>query len=248
MAETLNTSHRISADCILMDVEGTTSSISFVHDVMFPFARNHIAQFLKDSWGDPKLDACLEQLAADAGLESFPCDGSPEETQRSVVGAVYDLMDRDAKVTGLKCLQGMIWKAGFESGELVSHVYPEVAGCLRDWHAGGLDLRIYSSGSIQAQKLFFAHTTAGDLLPLISGHYDTTSGGKKEAGSYSTIAAHVGAMPQRIIFVSDVAAELDAALEAGMQTVLSVRPGNAETDVTSHRAINGFDELNVSKS
>jgi enolase-phosphatase E1 len=234
-----------------MDVEGTTSSISFVHDVMFPFARNNVATFLESNWKSTDLEECLDQLAVDAGKTDRRSwlDGTSDEGQQNrVVEAVHGLMDGDAKVTGLKQLQGMIWKSGFESGELVSHVYPEVANCLRAWREAGLDLRIYSSGSIQAQKLFFAHTVAGNLLPLLTAHYDTTSGGKKEAASYRTIAWEIDIEPKQVVFLSDIPAELDAAAESGMQTILSVRPGNTPVADSPHRKIHSFESLAIHRT
>lgn len=234
-----------------MDVEGTTSSISFVHDVMFPYARDNAAEYLRQLWGEPDLTGCLELLAVDVGHRGARdwLDGlSASDAQENVVAAVHELMARDAKVTGLKKLQGMIWKSGFESGQLVSHVFDDVALSLRRWHADGLDLRIYSSGSIQAQKLFFGHTTAGNLLPLFSSHYDTTSGGKKEEASYRTIAKDIGLAPNRIVFLSDVVAELNAAAGAGMQIVLSNRPGNAATEANEHLQTTSFQNLAIQKS
>jgi enolase-phosphatase E1 len=218
---------------------------------MFPYARDNAAEYLRKHWDEEQLNACLELLAVDAGQSGagdWLRDLSPDEAQRRVVAAVHDLMSRDAKVTGLKKLQGMIWKSGFESGQLVSHVFDDVPPTLKKWHADGLDLRIYSSGSIQAQKLFFAHTTHGNLLPLLTNHYDTTSGGKKEATSYKNISNDIGVPPNRIVFLSDVVAELDAASSAGMQTVLSLRPGNADSGESNHMRIFSFEHLAIQKS
>ena len=234
-----------------MDVEGTTSSISFVHDVMFPYARDNTAEYLQQHWGEPELIGCLELLAQDVGHRSageWQHGRSTPDAQNSVVRSVHELMARDAKVTGLKKLQGMIWKSGFESGHLVSHVFDDVPPSLGQWHTDGLDLRIYSSGSIQAQKLFFGHTTAGNLLPLLSSHYDTTSGGKKEEASYRTIAKDIGLAPNRIVFQSDVVAELDAASAAGIQTVLSIRPGNVAVESSAHLQIESFQDLAIQRS
>jgi enolase-phosphatase E1 len=153
-------------------------------------------------------------------------------------------MDGDVKATGLKHLQGLIWESGFNSGELQAHVYDDVPPALRAWKQQGLDIRIYSSGSIQAQKLFFGHTVAGNLLPLVSGHYDTTTGPKKEAASYQQIARDMGMPPQEILFISDVVAELDAARTAGMQTALALRPGNAAISAGhDHSQIRSFAEV-----
>jgi enolase-phosphatase E1 len=227
---------------ILLDVEGTTSSISFVYDVLFEHARRNVASFLAARRDDPHVrDAGLalarslglpdDMLATDAGLT------------RLALGAI-DLMNRDVKDTALKTLQGMIWRGGYESGEIVAHVFDDVPPAVAGWADSGLDVRIYSSGSIEAQRLFFAHTAAGDLTPHLRGHYDTTTGPKREAASYAAIAADMGLEPRRILFVSDVGAELDAARTAGMATALAVRPGNREPGgVFDHEAVASFAEI-----
>lgn len=215
---------------VLLDIEGTTSSLSYVHDVMFPYVREHLADFLQTRWKTAALQATLELLAADAQQSNTAAwlgSGPAEQQQRKVVERVFAWMDQDLKATGLKQLQGQIWQAGFESGRLVAHVWPDVPAALQSWWAKGVDLRIYSSGSIAAQKLFFGHTDAGSLLELFSGHYDTTIGGKKAATSYQSIVADWGRQPNEILFISDVVEELQAASAAGLQVLLSIRPGNA---------------------
>jgi enolase-phosphatase E1 len=221
-----------SIRAVLLDIEGTTSSLSFVHDVMFPYVREHLVEYLETNWGTKELTATLELLAADAKqIDATVWLGSSHEEQQqqqqAVARQVLAWMDQDLKATGLKQLQGQIWRAGFESGNLVAQVWPDVPAALRCWRDLGVDLRIYSSGSIAAQKLFFGHTESGDLLGLFSGHYDTTTGGKKSAASYAAIAADWGRSCHEILFVSDVVEELQAAAEAGFQVLLSVRPGNA---------------------
>ncbi len=211
---------------ILLDVEGTTSSISFVYDVLFTFAKEHVADFLARERATAVVRDAALQLAAEAGMGDAALD-DPAGLQR-VVQAALDLMNRDVKSTPLKAIQGMIWRSGFESGRLVAHVFDDVPPALTQWADSGIDVRIYSSGSIEAQKLFFGHTAAGDLTPHLRGHYDTTTGPKREASSYSRIAADMGMEPRQILFVSDVGAELDAARQAGMATALAVRPGNRE--------------------
>lgn len=168
---------------ILLDIEGTTSSISFVYDVMFPYVRENVANFLDSDWDDPAVQDCLPLLAGDLKKESpeswlgeFPID----QQKQAIVQAVTGLMDADVKATGLKQIQGLIWKNGFHRGQLVAHLFDDVADAVRQWTRSGVDVRIYSSGSIQAQKLFFGHTVAGDLLNLLNGHYDTTTGPKKQ--------------------------------------------------------------------
>jgi enolase-phosphatase E1 len=239
---------------ILLDIEGTTSSVSFVYDVMFPFVRERMTTAdLVNYWSQPEFKAPLEQLARDAGHASLATWmavhglSQADALHASVIvrDEVLRLMEADAKTTGLKALQGLVWKSGFESGELLAHVYEDVPPALAAWNASGKDVRIYSSGSVQAQKLFFGHTTAGNLLGHFRDHYDTTTGPKKEAKSYSKIATGFGLAPPEILFLSDIAAELDAARAAGMQTALCMRPGNATQPVSNppHPQIASFAEI-----
>jgi enolase-phosphatase E1 len=227
---------------ILLDVEGTTSSISFVYDVLFAFAREHIGDFLARQRDDATVRELAGRLAADAGAAA-PTTLDPAESTRIALAAI-DLMNRDVKSTPLKALQGMIWRSGFDSGELVSHVFDDVPPALEQWTNAGLDVRIYSSGSIEAQKLFFGHTSFGDLSPHLRGHYDTTTGPKREPMSYARIAADMALEPRQILFVSDVGEELDAARAAGMATALAIRPGNREPGgVFDHEPISSFAEI-----
>jgi enolase-phosphatase E1 len=232
---------------ILLDIEGTTSSISFVYDEMFPFVRRLLAGFLDNNWSEAELQDCLPLLVTDLGYPSLNAwlGGKDDHEQRKLVrDGVIGLMDADIKATGLKQLQGLIWKDGFESGKLVAHVYDDVAPAIKAWHEQGIDVRVYSSGSIAAQKLFFGHCVAGNLLPLFSGHYDTTTGSKLEASSYEKIAAEFDVPAENILFVSDVAEELMAARDAGMQVVLSIRPGNRPVDVAQpFESITCFEQL-----
>ena len=227
---------------ILLDVEGTTSSISFVYDVLFAHAKKHVGESLAANRADPRVRAAAAWIAATAGLPPGDVD-SPAAITRIALAAI-DLMNRDVKDTALKALQGMIWRSGFESGAVVAHVFDDVPPALAQWADSGLDVRIYSSGSIEAQQLFFAHTAAGDLTPLLRGHYDTTTGPKREAASYAAIATHMGLEPRQILFVSDVGAELDAARQAGMATALAVRPGNRDAGgLLAHEPITSFAEI-----
>ena len=208
---------------ILLDIEGTTSSVRFVYDEMFPYVRRELAEFLGRHAARPEVHAAAQQIALDGGKPSLReltgCDDlSAESAQQRLVAEVLRQMDADLKATGLKDLQGQVWEAGFQSGELLAHVYDDVPPCLKKWKAAGKELRIYSSGSVPAQKLFFGHTVAGNLLPLLSGHYDTTIGSKREAPSYARIATDIGSSPGEILFLSDIIAELDAAKSAGLPT------------------------------
>jgi enolase-phosphatase E1 len=227
---------------MLLDVEGTTSSISFVYDVLFEHAKRHVGDFLAAHRGDPAVRAAAAGLARSAGLpgETLDAEGGVER----IAMVALDLMNRDVKDTSLKTLQGMIWRGGYESGEIVAHVFDDVPPALAQWADSGLDVRIYSSGSIEAQRLFFAHTGAGDLTRHLRGHYDTTTGPKREAASYAAIAADMGLEPRQILFVSDVGSELDAARAAGMQTALAVRPGNREPGgLYDHEVVASFAEI-----
>jgi enolase-phosphatase E1 len=227
---------------ILLDVEGTTSSISFVYDVLFEHAKRQIGPFLETHAADPAVLDLAAAVTAAAGAPLEPAAIAADPTRAAL--AAIELMNRDSKDTALKALQGMIWLAGFESGEIVAHVFDDVLPALARWADSGLDVRIYSSGSIQAQRLFFSHTAAGDLTPRLRGHYDTTTGPKRERASYERIALDMGLEPRRILFVSDVGEELDAARAAGMATALAVRPGNRDPGgVGDHEPITSFKEI-----
>ncbi len=229
---------------ILLDVEGTTSSIAFVYDVLFAFARRHVADYLDRHGDDPDVRAAALGIAAEAGLTDVSADAPAGRAQ--IAAAAIDLMNRDVKSTPLKALQGRIWRQGFESGEVVAHVFDDVPPALVQWADSGLDVRIYSSGSIEAQKLFFGHTAAGDLTRHLRGHYDTTTGPKRDAASYASIAADMGLEPREILFLSDVGAELDAARQAGMATALVIRPGNHPAgSVLDHEPLESFAEIVV---
>ena len=238
---------------ILLDIEGTTSSIDFVYDVMFPYARKNFAGYLKKHFRSEAVQSALPFLAKDIGFDSVKamfanCENADDDSRADVVHrALIGLMDDDVKSTGLKKLQGLVWEAGFRSGEMVAHLYEDVAPAIADWRAAGLDVRIYSSGSIYAQKLFFGHSVAGDLLPHFSGHYDTTIGHKRESASYQAIAADWMDATD-IVFVSDVAEELDAAAAAGMIPILSIRPGNKPVEnVENYTTVRSFEELKTGR-
>lgn len=227
---------------ILLDVEGTTSSIAFVYDVLFEYAKKQVGAFLDAHRNDPTVMELAVGITAAAGA---PLDAGAiaADPTRAALAAI-DLMNKDMKVTPLKTLQGMIWRSGFETGRLVAHVFDDVPPALTAWADSGLDVRIYSSGSIEAQQLFFRHTAFGDLTEHLRGHYDTTTGPKREAASYAAIAADMGLEPRQILFVSDVGPELDAARTAGMQTALAVRPGNREPGgVFDHPSVHSFAEI-----
>jgi enolase-phosphatase E1 len=224
---------------ILTDIEGTTSSISFVKDVLFPYSRAALPGFVATHARDPEVRRWLDQVAAENG---GLCD------DRMIVEVLQGWIDEDRKHTALKALQGMIWQAGYADGEYAAHVYPDAPARLREWHAAGHPIYVYSSGSVPAQKLFFAHSAAGDLRPLFAGHFDTEIGGKRDAASYRRIADAVGAAPESILFLSDVVEELDAAREAGLDTVLVDRiedyPVPRRSDAAhGHRRVESFADI-----
>lgn len=224
---------------ILLDIEGTTTPIEFVHQVLFPYARARIHEHL-DSHD-------IEVLHAEY-LAEAPQPGLPSWNSADVGSAeayVHWLMDRDRKSTGLKSLQGRIWEAGYRGGELKGkgEVYPDVRPALARWRKAGKEIAIFSSGSIQAQRNLFANTTDGDLSPFLSGYFDTTTGPKREADSYRKIAAALRRVPREVLFISDVTAELDAARHAGMRTTLCVRGPDSAVSANDHPRIRSFDEV-----
>jgi enolase-phosphatase E1 len=231
---------------ILLDIEGTVSPLAFVHDEMFPYARKNAAAFLASHFDDDATQGAINQMARDAGQGSFAAWCPVGVDQREfVVTEVEKLMDADVKATGLKLLQGLIWKQGFHSGELRSTLFADVPQALAAWRAAGIDVRIYSSGSVHAQKLFFAHTEAGDLTPDFNGYYDTTIGSKRETASYAAIAAEAGVGTGDVLFVSDIVEELDAARTAGIKTALAIRPGNKPSPSTEHPSITTLYDIHL---
>ena len=231
-----------SVRTILLDIEGTTTPIAFVHDTLFPYARARVRSFLERHAGDPDVRADLALLSDEYAAESRHEPGLPPWEP---VAYVHWLMDRDRKSTGLKSLQGKIWEEGYRAGELRGRgaVYPDVAPALARWRQQGKDIAIFSSGSIQAQRNLFANTTAGDLSPFLSAYFDTTTGPKREPRSYARIATALERRPAEVLFLSDVGAELDAARQAGMRTGLCVRAPAATPPSSAHAVIRTFDEV-----
>jgi enolase-phosphatase E1 len=222
-------------DAILTDIEGTTSSISFVKDVLFPYARRRLPAFVETRADEPAVQHWLHEAAKEAGLVAA--------TQQELIELLIGWIDADRKSTALKALQGMIWEAGYAEGEYRAHVYPEVPARLRAWHATGKRLYVYSSGSVAAQKLLFGHTDAGDLTPLFAGYFDTETGPKRDAGSYRRIAEAIGVPAGAILFLSDVTEELDAAHAAGMRTTLLARAPMRCPQAAAHRCVADFDAV-----
>lgn len=219
---------------ILTDIEGTTSSIDFVKDVLFPYARKHLPAYVETHTDEAEVQHWLHEAAKEAGIM--------EATRGEIIDLLIRWIDEDRKSTALKAMQGLIWREGYESGAYVSHMYPEVAARLRAWHDQGLQLYVYSSGSVPAQKLLFGFSESGDLTPLFSGYFDTQTGHKRETESYRRIAGAIGLAPEQILFLSDIREELDAAREAGMRTTQLIRPPQALTD-NGHPAAADFDAI-----
>ena len=196
---------------ILTDIEGTTGSIAFVRDVLFPYARRELPRFVRERGHDPEVRRWLDEVATAHGAM---CDDA------MIVETLQGWIDEDRKHTALKALQGLMWSEGYRRADFTAHIYDDAVLALRRWHAAGHPLAVYSSGSVPAQKLFFGHSAAGDLLPLFDAFFDTAVGGKRDAASYARIAVELGREAADIVFLSDVVEELDAARAAGLRTVL----------------------------
>jgi enolase-phosphatase E1 len=228
---------------LLLDIEGTTTPLDFVTRVLFPYARGRMASYLARHLGEPETRVDIRGLHDEHGLDKAHGRTPPAWADTPEAAALYAcwLMDEDRKVTALKALQGRIWEEGFRSGELHGVVYDDVPRAIARWRRDGRRVAIFSSGSVLAQKLLFGHSNAGDLTPFLSGHFDTTTGPKRDAASYRKIAAELVQDPAAALFVSDVAEELDAARAAGWGTALCVR--EAPLPDTVHQAFRSFDEL-----
>lgn len=203
-------------DYILMDVEGTTTKISFVSDLLFPYASERLEIFWKDLSDDERRSYGLE-------IES-ECSSNGEEFQDPVLHLKNWIL-KDKKIPVLKTIQGHIWEIGYQSGELKGHIYPEVIEVWSKWREQGKQLGIYSSGSVKAQKFLFKYSEFGDVTNYLSEHFDTQVGPKKDFESYQRIAKSLERKPQAILFLSDSAEELRAAQRAGFQVALIVREG-----------------------
>lgn len=221
---------------ILTDIEGTTSAVSFVFDVLFPYAAEHLPQFVRDHAGQPEVAQQLEAVRAQSG--------EAEADVERVIEILLGWIAEDRKATPLKALQGMVWAQGYRAGQLKGHVYPDAVEALKRWKDEGYVLYVYSSGSIQAQQLIFGCSQAGDLSPLFSGYFDTTSGPKREAQSYRSITEAIGVPAQDILFLSDIVEELDAAQLAGMQTVGLAREGGV---LAGHDTVASFAVIDLTR-
>jgi enolase-phosphatase E1 len=224
---------------VLTDIEGTTSSISFVKDVLFPYARRQLPRFVRQHGNDPDVRRWLDAVATEHG---GIC------SDEVIIETLQGWIDQDRKHTALKALQGLMWRAGYEHGDYRGHVYPDAATALRRWHDAGHPLAVFSSGSAGAQKLLFGHSEAGDLTPMFGAFFDTEVGNKRSADAYRLIADTLGRRPEDVLFLSDVVEELDAAREAGMRTLLLDRredypqPRMGES-THGHRRVESFADI-----
>jgi enolase-phosphatase E1 len=235
---------------VVLDIEGTTTPISFVYDVLFPYARTHLREFLETHGPTGLLAEVDRQLREEHAADVARGDAPPPLPADVSSGNAVDLepyvlwlMDRDRKSAGLKLLQGLIWQRGFTDGTLRGELFPDVAPALDRWRSRSIDVAIYSSGSVLAQRLIFGHTPAGDLTPQISQFFDATIGPKRSSDSYRYIASELHLAPNELLFLSDVHAELAAARAAGFKTLLCARPGNPEQPREDEASIETFDEI-----
>ena len=221
---------------IVTDIEGTTSSISFVHDVLFPYARQHMAKFICSSVQDGKASPYINDVRMEVG--------DLDMTLKEVADQLIEWIDQDKKITPLKAIQGLIWEEGYNNGDFKGHVYEDAVSNLKKWHKQGIPLYVYSSGSVRAQKLLFGFTEYGDLNPLFSGNFDTTIGAKMNADSYKAITKQLGLPADEILFLSDIEKELDAASEAGMKTCWLKRDGNIQPNAR-YLQVGNFDQIDL---
>lgn len=220
---------------ILTDIEGTTTSLSFVKDVLFPYSRARMAEFVRAHANEPPVREQLDEVRRLAGTAL---------TDQQAIDQLVRWIDEDKKITPLKALQGMIWSDGYRNGDYTGHVYEDAARMLREWKARGQRLYVFSSGSVRAQQLIFGYSDAGNLTPLFSGYFDTTIGSKREAAAYQAIAREIGLPASEILFLSDIKEELDAARAAGMQVIQLVRDGALDANA-AHRQVRTFDEIAI---
>lgn len=230
---------------VLLDVEGTTTPVEFVHQLLFPYARARVQEFLERHGAEPDVRADIAMLRAEHDAEPPGPQTPPpwRDDSQSLAAYVHWLMDRDRKSTGLKSLQGKIWEAGYRTGDLRGQVYADVAPALARWQGQARDIAIFSSGSVQAQQCLFAKSTAGDLSPFLRAYFDTTTGPKTAAQSYERIAAALERAPTQVLFLSDVVAELDAARQAGLHTRLCLRPPAPVPPRSAHPVIRTLDQV-----
>lgn len=230
---------------ILLDIEGTVTPISFVHDILFPYARSRVSDYLLQHFNSPDVSEDVRQLSEEHAIDLQAGRQPPpaifeESSINSIVTYITWLMDLDRKSHGLKSLQGKIWEQGYREGSLKAPIYRDVVAAMECWHRDGIGISIFSSGSVLAQKLLFQHTDAGDLTGNINHYFDTSVGKKTDPQSYRQIAATLSQSPTFVLFISDVVAELEAASAAGMKSLLCIRPGNPEQSADQFDRIETF--------
>ncbi|MCG6937585.1 MAG: acireductone synthase [Gammaproteobacteria bacterium] len=218
---------------IVTDIEGTTSSIDFVHKELFPYASEHLPDYVRNHRHEATVVSQLQQVAS--------LINQPDAELEGLISTLLQWIREDNKATPLKALQGLIWEHGYKTGAFTGHVYPDVEPNFKKWVTQGIALYVYSSGSVDAQKLLFGYSDAGDLTGYFRGYFDTRIGNKREPKSYETIVSHLVLPAQEILFLSDVIAELDAAATAGMQTMQLVRESNVP--VGEHATVTDFDKI-----
>ena len=222
---------------ILTDIEGTTTSVKFVYDVLFPYFREHIGELRSMVALDEVQKAFKQTVDLSQSLESRKLQSVDD-----IINILYRWSQEDRKITPLKTVQGLLWEKGYKNGEIKGHVYPDVADKLKEWKENGIDLGVFSSGSIAAQKLIFGYSEAGDLTPFFSNYFDTTTGGKREIATYAKISEELNLASENILFLSDIMEELEAAQSAGMQTVQLVR---LETESNWPQTVADFTEIEI---
>jgi enolase-phosphatase E1 len=241
---------------VVLDIEGTTCPVQFVSEVLFPYAQKKLVPFLSSHQSEQPIRALLQEVQAALLEDPSPIAASLRaaapslDTQEShgldTLCSYLDWLIRtDRKITPLKDLQGRIWDEGYQQGDLIAPLFADVPRALQRWHAQGMNLSVYSSGSVQAQKLLYGHTESGDLRNVFSHWFDTLTGAKNDPESYRAIARLLQTPSANVLFISDAIAELSAAEQAGMAAIFSLRPGNPQQDPKNFRAIQSFDELDI---
>ena len=227
----------ISAKAVITDIEGTTSPMSFVTDVLFPYTRKNLKEYLRAHETEPDVVILLNNIRADYGKLL---------TVEEIISMMLGWIDMDRKVTALKMLQGLVWENGYKQGNYQGQLFPDVVEKLREWHKQGIGLYVYSSGSVQEQKLLFEYSDSGDLSSLFSGYFDTHIGQKREPSSYLKISREIKTPVNQILFLSDMKQELDAAAQIGMQTIWLVRDEDVLDEAASHTQVRDFNAIDVS--
>ncbi len=230
---------------VLMDIEGTISDVHFVKDVLFPYSARELRNFVAQNRTSPMVRACLK----DAGQAKAQSTAAPSFDDETAILQLLEWIKLDVKHPALKTIQGLIWRKGFTENVFRAHLYPDVVSQWRQWQKQGLRLGIYSSGSVDAQKLFFEYSVEGNVLAMLEAHFDLAVGSKKETSSYAQIADQLQLPARQILFLSDIEAELDAAKNSGLQTSLVARAADAAfTDasrLSKHKTVHSLSDLRV---